>query len=172
MGKAFEGNQYLYNGKYFTFDEHRIIEMEGFIENEELKKIQGENNRSGLLEKVMYEELKSRDNMIWSEYIDTKEMRTIIKRIAGPRREVSWSNGDITLNARYLVEALEAMNAHWFFYNPDKSPECVAFIFKNDEEEGICKEMILPQLGYHRVGWYAHEPMGTVYKGVYGEIDN
>ncbi len=170
MGKAFEGNQYLYKGKYFTFDKFRIVEMEGFVENEELKKIEDGSERSRLLEQVLYSELEGRDDMICSEYIDTKEFREIIKKIGGTRRDVSWSNGDIVLNARSLVDALDAMNAHWFFYNPSKSPKCGAIIFKDDEEDSICKEMILPQTGaYDKVGWYAHIKYKAVYKGFGGE---
>jgi len=94
------------------------------------------------------------DNSVFSvktEYVGhllptKEELRQGIKEIAGKKysTKVYWSDGIISINARYLLEVMEVLNCEMAYIDKDNPYQAPYAFFYNDDTDTTIVELICP----------------------------
>ncbi len=144
--------QYVYGNRYFVNDWHRILEIDTIVEG---------------LSRPMYNDARSFDNVLQVlryEEINCpslKEFKQKAYALAGRKKPIIWCDGTTAVNLRYLIAAMEGLNATKYFSTGNNTHPI--FVFQNDNVKSHCKELILPTIKYniHDQGFYIKNKNGT-----------
>lgn len=129
------------NGGVYITDAHRILETEAHFEGVEI------NYWDKSFAKMMSKFIEKIGD--WDLAYDRHELpdkatikEGITELVGRKLTDVVWSDGLVTLNARYLMKAMDALNATVCYVS--NSPKEGIFLFENDDMESFNREIILP----------------------------
>ena len=143
---AIENPRFMYQYKdelrYFVTDGHRVVRY-----NEELKtNPQLTVNAHDNLIRNVGEHLRKADNCTAYELPDKETIKAGINEVAGRAYsvKVAWGNDKFIINARYLLKAMEALNAKICYISEHNPGGTGIFLYENDDLQSDVYEMILP----------------------------
>lgn len=149
--------QYTRDMRYFVTDSYRILEYDRPIDNLEINA--HDNGMIDMMDKFIRLLNDYYHDYHLYELPKIDEIRQGIRDMVGRKlTPVVWSDGIITINARYLLKAMESLNATvCYISTPEPHKQCIA-LFENDDLTGMVRELILPIYNpEHRVGFWIKE---------------
>lgn len=147
--------QYTRDMRYFVTDSYRILEYDRLIDNLEINA-----HDNGMID-IMDKHIRLLNDYYHDYHLHelpkTDEIRQGIRDTVGRKlTPVVWSDGMVTVNVRYLLKAMENLNAT-VCYVAKKKNQPIA-LFENDDLTGMVREMIFPITNpYNKVGFWIKE---------------
>ena len=154
ISNSFERNPglcFAYEGRNFCADMYRIIETETQIPYLDLR-----TDHVDLYVRHM-ETITNRDyDYQLHDLPPVKEIKDGIHALVGRKFDtVGWSDGVVTINARFLYKTMEALKAKKCYVSSKKYSGI--FFFEDDDPEAINKCMVLPVVDNGKRGFWVVE---------------
>lgn len=84
-----------------------------------------------------------------------EEIKEGIRGVCGRKLDtVVWSDGTITINARWLYKAMEALNAKTAYVSNTRPKNMPIFLCENDDPQSINRVLIMPIYNRDKVGYW------------------
>lgn len=144
--------QYCKDGRFFVSDGHRLLETETIIDELPLK------CDSKMVQRMIdIIDLVNEREYDYQRYDlpTVSKIKEGIRSVCGRKLDrVIWSDGTVTMNARWLYKAMEALNATKALVSTTKSRTMAIFLCENDDPMSINRVMIMPISNNGRVGYW------------------
>lgn len=145
--------QYKAGDTIYVTDGVRVIKYAGNIIPDERIEVD-EGVWVNKLKKIYDSSVFSVNTEYVGHLLPTKEeLRQGIKEIAGRKygTKVFWSDGTISINARYLLEVMEALNCELVYIDSDNPHKALYAFFLEDNTDGETVELICPVMNDNRM---------------------
>ena len=144
--------QYTEDGRFFVTDGCRILETETLIDDLALK---DDSKMTANMKKYIdaVNELEL-DYQLY-DLPTVEEIKEGIRGVCGRKLDtVVWSDGTITINARWLYKAMEALHATKAYVSAAKPKNMPIFLCENDDPQSINRVLIMPIYNRDKVGYW------------------
>lgn len=134
--------QYVKDGRIFVTDSFRIMEIEDLIDE-----LPTEVGGAMVESMIKYTDSDSSRELDYTrhEIPTVDEIKAGIRGVVGRKLDrVAWSDGEMTINARWLYKAMEALNATVCYMSSTKPNKAPYFLYENDNVCAVNKILILP----------------------------
>jgi len=150
--KIKEPLQYVKDGRIFVTDTHRIMEIDDLVE--ELPIRVGGEIVDNIIKYVAEDSSRELDYTL-HKIPTVAEIKAGIREQVGRKLDrVIWSDGIVTINARWLYKAMEALNATVCYMSSTKPGKVPYFLYENDDVNAKNKILILPVVSCGKKGFY------------------
>lgn len=142
---GFDGvHQYWHEGRFFCCDDYRLLETETAIDALDLKT---DSRMAG----TMAKHISLMNDPDYDYTIHTlpsvSEIKEGIRSVCGRKLDrVAWSDGELTMNARWLYKTMEALHATVCYVSKAKAHQPV-FFFEDDDLTSMNRCMVMPIFG-------------------------
>lgn len=144
--------QYADHGRFFVTDGYRILETETLIDGLSLN---GESRMTANMIKHMDAVNEPELDYHLYDLPTVKEIKEGIRGVCGRKLDrVVWSDGTITINARWLYKAMEALNAKTAYVSNTRPKNMPIFLCENDDPQSINRMLIMPMYNRDKVGYW------------------
>lgn len=144
--------QYADHGRFFVTDGCRILETETLIDGLSLN---GESRMTANIIKHMDAVNEPELDYQLYDLPTVEEIKEGIRGVCGRKLDrVVWSDGTITINARWLYKAMEALNAKTAYVSNTRPKNMPIFLCENDDPQSINRVLILPIYNRDKVGYW------------------
>lgn len=144
--------QYVKDGRIFVTDSFRIMEIEDLIDE-----LPTEVGGAMVESMIKYTDSDSSRELDYTchEIPTVAEIKAGIQELVGRKFDrVIWSDGIVTINARWLYKAMEALNATMCYMSSTKPRKAPYFLYENDDVNAKNKILILPVVSCGKKGFY------------------
>lgn len=143
-------------GGVYVTDAHRILELEKPFYGIDIN--MHDEGIVSMIERHM--QLQGSRELDYTRYElpSVEYFKKGIRDTVGRKRDsLIWSDGYITFNPRYLVKAMESLNAKVCYVSTNPTRECI-FMYENDDLQSWNREAILPVINtYNNRGFWKKE---------------
>ena len=144
--------QYADHGRFFVTDGCRILETETLIDGLSLN---GESRMTANMIKHMDVVNEPELDYQLHDLPTVEEIKDGIRGVCGRKLDrVVWSDGTITINARWLYKAMEALHATKAYVSSTRPKNTPIFLCENDDPQSINRVLILPIYNRDKVGYW------------------
>lgn len=144
--------QYADHGRFFVTDGCRILETKTLIDGLSLN---GESRMTANIIKHMDAVNEPELDYQLYDLPTVEEIKEGIRGVCGRKLDrVVWSDGTITINARWLYKAMEALNAKTAYVSNTRPKNMPIFLCENDDPQSINRVLILPIYNRDKVGYW------------------
>lgn len=144
--------QYADHGRFFVTDGYKILETETLIDGLSLN---GESRMTANIIKHMDAVNEPELDYQLYDLPTVEEIKEGIRGVCGRKLDrVVWSDGTITINARWLYKAMEALNAKTAYVSNTRPKNMPIFLCENDDPQSINRVLILPIYNRDKVGYW------------------
>lgn len=153
---AFADQQFVTNNRQFVTDGYRILEIEEPLPSLVMRTEETNKFNIDRLKDMIDSDADATLDYVVHDLPSTEEIKTGIHAVCGRKfNRVAWSDGIITLNARWLLKTMEALNAKRCYISKTKFKTTGVFFYENDDIESKTKCLILPIYNTHnRIGFW------------------
>lgn len=149
-------HQYTDGSVYYAIDGHRAIQYDSAIESDPMVPINAHaESRTNQIKSY----INSDDDFVRFHLPTTDEIKKGISNVAGRKysMRVIYGNDKFAINARYLLKAMEALNATVCYISPINPHKCGIFLYEDDDLTSLVKELILPvcRIDESNVGFFS-----------------
>ena len=140
--------QYKDELRYFVTDGHRVVRYSKELKTNPQLTVNAHDSLIG----NVGERLKQADRCAVYELPDKETIKAGINEVAGRAYSVKVARGNdkFIVNARYLLKAMEALNAKICYIDERNPGGTGIFLYENDDLQSDVYEMILPvRFKYH-----------------------
>lgn len=147
--------QYMKDLRYFVTDGARIVEMESELP---LVPVDTESDISDKCIRFINEVVSKDQDYYIHELPTVEEIKKGIRETVGRKLDwVAWSDGYITLNARWLYKTMYALNAKVCYVSKTNPRKAGIFFLENDDPQSMNRAMVLPVFNKHeRTGFWTN----------------
>lgn len=141
--------QFIRDRDYYFTDGHRVLQTDTKVDE-----IEGNAHADKLLMTIenAFKSVYSLDYIL-HDLPTVAELKAGIKT-TGSRNRVAWSDGKVTINARYLVKAMEALNAKKCYVCKDGNSFPILLV-ENDDLQSPNRELIFTVFNKNdRIGFW------------------
>lgn len=139
--------QYMKDLRYFVTDSMRIIELETDLP---LIPVDTESDIANKCIQFMNNVVSKDLDYYIHELPTVEEIKQGIRETVGRKFDwVAWSDGYITLNARYLYKTMYALNAKVCYVSQTKPRTSAIFFCENDNPQSMNRAIVLPVYNRH-----------------------
>ena len=146
--------QYTDGDSYYVIDGHRVISYGSVVDaNPEISINAHAVSVTSNIKQYFFAE----HDCVMYQLPPVDEIKDNISKIAGRAysTKVIYGNEKFAINARYLLKAMEALNATVCYIDAVNPGKCSIFLHENDDQNSLVTEIILPiirknpnQIGY------------------------
>lgn len=134
--------QYTDGNYYYVTDGHRVIQLPAQVDR--LRVNAHDTTMINGIKKFIDTTFSREYDYTIHELPTLAELRDGVRKTVGRRlNRVVWSDGVITFNARYLIKAMDALNAKVCYITKTDTRMPIQ-LFKNDDLQSETIELILP----------------------------
>lgn len=144
--------QYTEDGRFFVTDSFRVLETETLIDDLVLK-----DDSKMTATMIKYIDAVNEPELDYQLYDlpTVEEIKEGIRGVCGRKLDrVCWSDGTITMNARWLYKAMEALNAKKAYVSNTRPKNSPILLCENDDPQSINRVLILPIYNRDKVGYW------------------
>lgn len=146
--------QYKGDDGYYTTDTHRVMRSDEPLSGLTVKE-PGEKNLGKSFDRMFAATGSADLNYELYKLPTVDEMKAGIRDLVGRKLDrVAWSDGYITMNARWLYKAMEALNANHCYVSRTKPRTQPIFLYEDDNPWSINAACILPISNNGNVGFW------------------
>ena len=144
--------QYADHGRFFVTDGCRVLETETLIDGLSLN---GESRMTANI--IKYFNSVNEPELDYHLYNlpTVEEIKEGIRGVCGRKLDtVVWSDGTITMNARWLYKAMEALRATKAYVSQARPKYSPILLCENDDPLSINRVLIMPIYNRDKVGYW------------------
>ena len=144
--------QYADHGRFFVTDGRRILETETLID---CLPLNGESRMTGNMKKRIDAVNEPELDYQLHDLPAVAEIKEGIRGVCGRKLDrVVWSDGTITMNARWLYKAMEALHATKAYVSEAGPKYSPILLCENDDPLSINRVLIMPIYNRDKVGYW------------------